>query len=421
MSTGNPVLPLTETVEPSDRAAVRDAVRDAYGADTPVYPIGGRTCLHYGVRPALPGIGLSLGRLARVVDYPARDLTITVEAGITMADLAAQLAKERQRLPVDVVQSDRATAGGVVATNRAGPRRYRCGTIRDYVIGIQAVDGTGMVFSGGGRVVKNAAGYNLCRLLTGSLGTLGVITQVTFMVKPIPESSAFLACELPDYHTADRLLADLVDGPTLPAAIEFLAGPVWRDDPAVPAAWSSSMGRLVVGFEGTEPEVGWMLDQLSSRWSEAGIASPVTVSADRAGPLWHRLTEVLARLPDGEEPDRLTIEIRVLPGATMELVARLREVDPNCSIQAHAGDGVILARLAPDPDQAVGVLGDRIRPAVAAAGGHLVVLSYPRNIELDRSAVWGPPGDGAAVMQAIKDRFDPKGLLNPGRFAYGDR
>src|SRR4029079_12976461 len=138
---------------------------------------------------------LNLSSLAKIVDYTPRDMTILVEAGVRMADLAATLAAERQQLPIDVPRAADATIGGVIATNWCGPRRYGHGTIRDYVIGIHAVDGRGVAFKGGGRVVKNVAGYDFCKLLTGSLGTLGVITQVALKVKPQSESSAAVFAE----------------------------------------------------------------------------------------------------------------------------------------------------------------------------------------------------------------------------------
>ena len=254
-------LPLTETLTPSDADAVAQAVRDASEHGRAVYPLGGGTALGYGVWPTESGLGLSLAGMNRVIDYPARDLTITVEAGMTIAEIQKLLAAEGQRLPVDIPQADRATAGGAVATNPSGPRRYRFGTLRDYVIGLRAVDGTGMLFSSGGRVVKNAAGYGLTRLLTGSLGTLGVIVQVTFMVKPIPETQALVACDVPDFDTAERLLADLTCTPILPVAIELLAGSAWQSETALSTSSASAVGRLTVGLEGSSAEVDWMVGE----------------------------------------------------------------------------------------------------------------------------------------------------------------
>ena len=210
------VLPETpiiaETIAPADAAAVAEVVRRAAETGTAVYPLGGskgRVC-RWSKAPGCAesprtagggcpksGIHLSLANLNKVIDYTPDDMTITVEAGVTVAELNARLAANRQWLPIDVPRPERATVGGAIAANAAGPRRYAYGTIRDYLLGFTAVDGSGMIFSGGGRVVKNAAGYNMCRLMAGSRGTLGVITQTTLMVRPLPEAAALLACEVP--------------------------------------------------------------------------------------------------------------------------------------------------------------------------------------------------------------------------------
>ena len=160
--------------------------------------------INYGNEPTRPGQTLDLTGLAKIVDYTPRDMTILVEAGVRMADLAATLAAEGQQLPIDVPRASEATIGGVVATNWNGPRRYGHGTVRDYVIGIHAVDGRGVAFKGGGRVVKNVAGYDFCKLLTGSLGTLGVITQLAFKVKPQPECTAAVIAECSNLSVADN-------------------------------------------------------------------------------------------------------------------------------------------------------------------------------------------------------------------------
>ena len=411
-------LPLTDTVNPADQAGVAEVVRDAAESGTPVYPIGGGTRLDYGVRPTRPGIGLCLKDMNRLIDYPARDLTVTVEAGVTLAELAEQLAAQRQRLPVDVPRADRATVGGAVATASYGPRRYRWGTLRDYLIGIEAVDGRGTPFSSGGRVVKNAAGYNLCRLLTGSLGTLAVLTQVTFMVKPIPETAALWACDVPDFDAAERLLAELVQTQTVPAAIELLVGPAWSDDPDLTTRSQSAAARLVVGFEGTSAEVDWMVGQLEQQWRGSSGASATAIRGDRCTRAWNRLTEFSAEAPQGDL-GRVVVQISVLPSATVEIIRLLLRVAPGSSIQAHAGDGVLQARLEQEPKEIPALLAERLRPAAAKAGGSLVVSSCPDGLPLTRSDVWGPATGGAAVMQAIKLGLDPKGILNPDRFSYG--
>ena len=142
------------------------------------------------------GWRVDLCGLAQIVDFPARDMTVTVQAGITMKDLREIIVRENLHLPIDVAQGQRATLGGVLAANASGPRRHGYGTMRDYVIGISALNDDGREFKAGGRVVKNVAGYDLCKLLVGSLGTLGIITQVTLKLRPLPEQQALigLAC-----------------------------------------------------------------------------------------------------------------------------------------------------------------------------------------------------------------------------------
>ncbi len=419
MSAPESILPLSETATPGDEDAVAEAVRSAAQRGTPVYPLGGCTSLHYGVRPTRPGLGLSCAALDRVIDYPAHDLTITVEAGLTVAALAERLAGGRQWLPVDVPRADRATVGGVVAANPSGPRRYACGTMRDYVIGLRAVDGRGTAFSAGGRVVKNAAGYNVFRLMTGSLGTLGVMTQVTLMVKPMPEDSALVACDAADFDTAEKLLADLARTATLPTAIELATGPAWADAPGL-AVSESAAARLVVGFEGTTAEVDWMLERLESEWRGSGGPAPTVIRGEACARAWGRLTEFPAEWPgdDGDGRAPLVAQISVLPRATVDFVRRLVESDPGGSVQAHAGDGVVVARAGREPAEAAAGWSERLRPAVAEADGSMVVLSCPADLPLGRQEVWGPAPDGLGVMQSIKDRFDPHGILNPGRFIY---
>ncbi len=410
-------LPLLELLRPTDRAGVADAVRRAGRAATPLYPIGGGTNLGYGVRPAEPGLGLSLSGLNRFVDYPARDLTITVEAGVTIAALAKRLAGEGQRLPIDVAYPDRATVGGVVAASCPGPRHYRWGTIRDYVIGASAVDGCGREFSSGGRVVKNAAGYDLCRLLTGSFGALAVMTQVTLMVKPLPETSALLACDAANLDAAEKLLAGLVHTRVLPSAIELLAGPAWRNDSLLGSLPPGASVRLAVGLEGTAAEVEWMVHRLQDEWRQAAVAATVTLRGLRADPLWERLTEFPTETGNGHGETPIVIQINVLPGAVVEAVRSVLDADPQASILAHAGGGVIYARLRLKTAEAAAVLDERLRPAVSPSGS-LVVLRQPEGLALGPHTVWGPPRPAHAAMQAIKNEFDPQGILNRGRLLY---
>jgi glycolate oxidase FAD binding subunit len=413
MTTVTESLPLTETIVPEDQVALARVVADASTAGTAMYPIGGGTSLDYGVAPTQPGIGISLSGLNRVIDYPARDMTITVEAGITMSALTETLAVERQWLPLDVPQPRSATLGGVIATAFSGPRRYGFGTMRDYVIGISAVDGRGMPFKAGGRVVKNVAGYDFCKLLTGSCGTLAIITQATLRIKPRPAASAFLVADLRDLQAAEPLLAALVNSATTPTAIELLAGPSWREHPSVGLLTAGTTARLAVGLEGTAGEVDWMIGKLADEWRSLGVTQSRAIFDDGAATLWRDLAEFPAA-PDAP----LVLKASVLPGRVTEFASLVRQIDPQASIQAHAGNGVVIARFDRfDPADVSRVLVGRLQPAAALAGGHAVVLSSPLG-GLTRQAVWGGVGEDTPWMEKVRAQFDPKSLLNPGRFLY---
>lgn len=412
MATDRAPLPLTDTIAPATQDELAAAVRRAAADRTPLYPIGGGTALDYGLVPRAPGLGLALAGVNRLIDYPARDMTITVESGLTMAALSAVLAAQRQRLPVDAADAQAATIGGVIATNFSGPRRYGHGTIRDYVIGISAVDGRGTPFKGGGRVVKNVAGYDFCKLLTGSLGTLAVITQVTLRVKPIPETDAFVACDLPDFDRAEALLAALVHSRTIPSAVELLCGPAWNDDPVLGPLAAGCRARLIVGLEGTQPEVEWMVGQLGQEWKELGVGGWQTVSPTATPGVWQRLIDFSAA---GRHA--LVLKINVRPSAVCGMARLLAEAAPGCSLQAHAASGIIVARWPQfSPAADARLLIGRIQPAAVAAGGQAVVWSCAAADELTRQAVWGPTRDDLPVLQAVKHQFDPHGILNPGRF-----
>ncbi|WP_254509666.1 FAD-binding oxidoreductase [Anatilimnocola floriformis] len=397
---------------PTSSTDVVAAVQRARASKTPLQPVGGGTSLHFGLQSAATVEQLSLAQLNRVVDYPARDMTITVEAGITMAQLAETLVKEHQRLPVDVPQADRATIGGVIATNWNGHRRYGQGSLRDFVIGIEAVDGNGLLFHGGGRVVKNVAGYDFCKLLCGSFGTLGIITQVTLKVRPLPERSAWLACSVNDAKKAETMLAALQQSAVTPAAVELVSGSVWQKEAALAETnlTKDNFGLLVL-LEGTTTEVLWMKDHLRREWREAGIVNPLM--QDGCAEPWPAVQEFSAHI---DSP--LTVQASVTPSGVLPFVAACRKRDPDCSVLAHAGNGAVFVRFAKFPDKGLSelMMGD-LQPAAAAHHGHVVILNAPPGAAITHRSVWGGEAP-LAVMTAVKKKFDPLDLLNRGRFVY---
>jgi glycolate oxidase FAD binding subunit len=348
----------------------------------------------------------------RIVDHPADDLTITVEPGLTLAEINRHLATKLQWLPIDAPESARATLGGIVATNACGPRRYGHGTIGDYLIGLRAIDGCGEAFSGGGRVVKNAAGYNLPRLMVGSLGTLGVLTQLTFMVRPLPNHSALVICDVTSFQQAESLLAALINSQTTPTIVEMLAGPAQGRCP-LPAMPDAARARLAVGFEGSAIEVLGMVGVLCDEWRALGADGLTTITGARVGSVWNWLSESPA-----------LSQINVLPSRLVGVMEQVAAALPSAPLQAHAGNGVI--RIYPPLDSAA-VLGegfksivlDKLRPMAIEAGGYLTVLAAQSEVELAPAEIWGPRRAVAALMRSIQQRFDPAGILNPGKLTFG--
>jgi glycolate oxidase FAD binding subunit len=399
-------------LKPNSSADVVDAVNSARGSRIPLQPVGGGTSLSFGLQATTPLQDLSLVQLNRLVDYPARDMTITVQAGITMSALAATLAKEGQRLPVDVPLAAQATIGGVIATNWNGYRRFGQGPLRDFVIGIEAIDGNGLLFHGGGRVVKNVAGYDFCKLLTGSFGTLGIITQVTLKVRPLPERFAWLACSVNDPQQAETMLAALLQSAVTPAAIELLSGEVWEQEPALGDLKLTPQNfAILVLVEGTTAEVLWMKDRLRREWRDAGIINPLM--NDGCGAPWPAVQEFSADLNS-----QLTVQASVTPSGVLPFVAACRQRDPQCSVLAHAGNGTVFVRFTRVPDKGFGdlLMGD-LQPAAAAHHGHVVILNAPPGAAITHRSKWGGEAP-LALMSAVKKKFDPLDLLNRGRFVY---
>ena len=353
----------------------------------------------------------SLSELKRVIDYPARDMTITVEAGLRIDELQSKLAVERQRLPIDIAQPGRATLGGALATNTSGPRRFGHGTFRDYVIGISAVDATGQLFKAGGRVVKNVAGYDICKLLVGSRGTLGIVTQITLKLRPLPESSALLWCGFSNFDDIEQALQILLKSEARPVAIDVLNLPAAKlISTAARTPSSPSSLALVIGLEGTVREVHWQLDQLKRELASCGIKWSERIDETDAARLWESLTD----FPTCAD-DPLTFQANLLPSRGMEFAHRATQL--GVAVQVHAGNGIVVGQL---PDEAATIdrvidIVDELRRLARSARGNLMVLHCDPEWK-SRMPMCGDPEPSWGLMRRLKRQLDPEGLLNPGRF-----
>lgn len=395
-------LPLVETVSPSTEEELIAVLKDAGQKRQPVYPLGAGTGLQLGLPVTRAGIGLSLAEMHRVVEYPARDMTITVEAGMSFETLQHTLCAEGQWLPLDPPCASLAQVGGIVATNAGGPRRFGYGTPREYVIGIRAVDGRGVPFQAGGRVVKNVAGYDFCRLLSGSRGTLAVITQVTWKLRPRPRTCAIVVTTIDDWNCAASLLDRLNDSRTSPVAVQLESGSPGKE----------TAGTFGVAFEGSSAEVDWQIDQMGVELGAEGLTSENVLRDSATQETWTRWQEF------GVVGDAVVrFRAHVLPHATVEMLRAIQQLLPTAQIMAQAASGIIDVRLPNYPaDGLTQTFTKNLTPLAMRLGGHLTLTYHATGQELTHEMMWGGAAVPWQLMRRLQRQFDPYGILNPQRF-----
>jgi len=392
---------------------VRAAVTEARSKKLGVIVSGGGTLLHVGNAPRTFDIKLATTALGRIVEQNPEDMTVCCEAGVTLARLQRSLAKLGQRLCIDAAAEEKATIGGIVATNATGGLRYGFGTPRDLVLGMNVIDGCGRTLGAGGRVVKNVAGYDLVRLLTGSWGTLAVVTDVTLRTHPLPAAAATLVF---DFASASDLDAarGRVFGANLPLAALDLAVDLSVDpasDAQSSAGGSVPIWSLIARVEGSEEEVAAQGDRLCAlcgrdpadaleAWASPAGAEDSAGAAIRIGTepadLIPALVDILAQVRQGS----------VRPGAKSKAVSLF--------VGGHLGNGI--ARL-----QLGNAAGGAALLRATEVGGRVRTRVIERVPAGDFSGhdVWGPLPASFALMRELKRRFDPDSVLAPGRFVGG--
>jgi glycolate oxidase FAD binding subunit len=378
-----------------------------------VVPWGAGTAMALGNLPRAYDVALVTGRLSGILEYEPADLTLTVQTGIAMKDLASELERNGQFLPLDAPPN--ATLGGVLATGSFGPWRHAYGPARDWVLGVRIVHADGRVTKAGGRVVKNVAGYDMTKLYLGSLGTLGVTVEASLKVTPRPGVQETWATVCPSSLQAVRLALD-ADSRGLRLGRLTVAGPLGPDGP-LPAAKLDGRGYAVLAFAlGTQAAVDRSLQELDTLASDHGLAAGGRLGSAKEA--WDALealaTPVLA--------DDVLLIRGVLPSprilSWLERIAGLAaKTGLTPALAAHVGAGCVFSRW-----HGPGLGGERGRGLLAALsesavglGGAAVVEGCA--VELKHHVdVWGRPRGDFALMRRLKEQFDPHGTLNPGRF-----
>ncbi|MEM7795101.1 MAG: FAD-binding oxidoreductase [Cyanobacteria bacterium P01_C01_bin.118] len=351
---------------------------------------GQRTKLHWGCHHQLDDIDVvvSTARLNQLVEHWVDDFTTRVGAGIPFQDLQSKLQLHNQFWPVDPLYGETATVGGIVATADGGSLRQRYGSVRDTVIGIQFVRYDGEVVKAGGRVVKNVAGYDLMKLMTGAYGTLGILSQITLRLYPIAPQSQTVVLSGAPAAIAEAALQTRLQG-IVPVAMDLVG--------------ANNGIRLAGRFQGIPAGVEEQVERFQAIATAAGLDS----KSFEDSAFWSSLAHQLA------SPTKVLCKVGLLP---TQLVPLLQILDrANWLARLHNASGLGLMALDADAPDLVEVL-TRLRTHCEAHKGYLTILQAPPSLDLEP---WGYTGNALAMMQAIKQKFDPEHRLNPGWFVGG--
>lgn len=370
-----------------------------------VLPCGSGSKLGWGGLVQGVNLVVSTQRLNRLIDHAIGDLTVTAEAGLCFSELQTVLAKAGQFLAIDPSYPDRATLGGIIATADTGSLRHRYNSVRDMLLGVEFVRSDGQIVKAGGRVVKNVAGYDLMKLLTGSYGTLGILTQVTFRVYPILEASQTVVLA-GDRDKIAQATQTLISSALEPSAIDLLSSQTMKT-----LELGQGVG-LAVRFQ----SIGASVKQQAARSVELATALGLstTIHADlEEAILWQRLAK---QMPTAAQIETITCKIGVRPSEAVAVLTQIEERLKGAIALIHAGCGIGFLVLDSAVTRSTQIL--EVRSICEAAGGYLTLLQAPITFK-QQMEVWGYSGSAIDLMKKIKQQFDPSALLSPHRFVGG--
>ncbi len=401
-------------VEPETEEQVAAVLAFADRQGFTVLPRGGGTQAGMGLPPRSGDIVLSVARLRAIIEHAPHDQTVSVQAGLPLVDLQAALVCAHQWLALDPVVEEGATIGGLIATNASGARRLRYGGVRDQIIGIHVALADGTLAKGGGKVVKNVAGYDMPKLFTGSLGTLGVIVGATFRLYPLPAVSRTVVIAAPSPDALCDIAVKVIASTLVPTAIDL-----------VQDGDSDGACLLAVRFEsGVGEAVAEQCEGLAVLAGELRAGARTLASEEEAA-FWRevdgRLVLAAGTTPDAPAGASILLKASVLPSevagwlGTLDRVARRRGLTARW--RAHAGHGIVYARLSGGDAAALSKAVAEARAMAAERRGSVVVSDAPPAVARTID-VWGPIG-ALDVMRRLKEQFDPHVILNPGRFVGG--
>ena len=385
-----------------------------------VVPWGRGTQMHLGPPPAEYDVALSLQHLARVLEYDSANLTLIAEAGLALREVYRLTIPSRQFLPLGYPGSE-ASLGGLLATNTSSVKRLRYGGMRDLLLGIRVALPEGELLRYGGRVVKNVAGYDMCKLYIGSLGAFGVVTEVTFRLAMLPEEERLLVVAFPTPAQGMAAATAVRSAALLPSTVALVSSAGWAD--ALPVSPQPGQVALLAHVDGSHESVQRQIAEGEAICTSHGAVEAATLDGEELLTTWERQEVWRTSSPD---PSLLQVRVGVPPSSVETALGLLDEVPRFCREPvmwlADAGIGSVTARLpldaqADDLAAQVQAWMDGLRAQLDEQQGFAVVESAPE-VLITQLDVWGTP-PGAGLLKRYKSRFDPQGLLNRGRYVGG--
>jgi glycolate oxidase FAD binding subunit len=386
-------------VEPGSVEEISDVMKLAARDGLAVAPRGSGTKMHIGDPPRRLDLIVSTARMNEVLEHTPGDQIVRLQAGVKLEDLQEYVSGSDQMLAIDPPESG-ATVGGIVAANSSGPRRYRYGTIRDLIIGITVVLHDGTVAKAGGKVVKNVAGYDLSKLFTGSLGTLGIIATANFRLHPRHEASRTVAVEVTEPQQAQAAAQAIVHSQVEATAVELHYG---ENEKQLAVLLESIPG----GIDAKAETASFLLKQFGE------VRTLSDEEAEHPGPLTPPEVADEVVLKIGAPPvDLAAVLESVLGAAERKGLAHPR-------ITGHAGTGVTLVGFSEETEDGAAGFVEEMREIWVRRGGSVTLQRAPLTLK-QRVSTWDNGGDYLGLVRRVKEKFDPRGGMNPGRFLGGN-
>jgi glycolate dehydrogenase FAD-binding subunit len=415
-------------VSPGTIDEVSKVVAFANDQHLTIIPKGNGTKMGMGGIPKKIDIILSTNRLNRITDSDCENLTLSAQGGITLSEVQKSLAKvgKGYLLPLDPPFTEKATLGGIVATNSSGPRRLLYGTARDLIIGTKAVFPNGDLVISGGKTVKNVSGYDMCKLLIGSYGTLGIICEVTFKLLPLPEKEATLLLSFAKLEEADGFARELRGSQLVPSSTEILNATAVQKLKYPMSMPPNGNYVVAIGVEGVAESIDRQISQLSEMGKKYGVLEAVTLDAEKHQAFWMAIRDVSYGLTEGNS-NLISLKSSFLISKSGEMLGSYEKIARgfgiDCALICHSGNGILYSYLLPGKNFRLKIesfveLIEKLTSEAVKNGGNLVVESSPLSIK-KKVDVWGQSRGDYLVVRRLKEQIDPAGILNIGRFVGG--